>query len=154
MVRLEPDSFDPAAQIAAFSAQSTGAIVTFLGTVRPHANGQTVQALELQHYSGMTEREIGTIIDMARARFDIDDVLVIHRIGRVAVNDPIVLVCAASAHRRAAFDAVDFLMDYLKSEAPFWKKEICDGRSQWIEPRAEDYKDKARWNDRSRPAGD
>lgn len=138
-------TFDPDAALAKFRArnQNAGAVVSFLGQVR--SEGDNVDALELEHYPGYTEKYVHAIARTAFDRWALDDLYVIHRVGRMAPGEAIVLVATASAHRRAAFEATDFMMDYLKSEAPFWKKEIRGGVSHWIEPRCEDYQDKARW---------
>jgi len=151
MLRVTDANFDPADEIAQFSqrADGAGAITTFLGKVRTHHNGEAVTGLTLQHYPGMTEREIEAILTQAARRWTLEATLVIHRTGFVEPGAPIVLVCTASAHRRAAYEANDFLMDYLKSDALFWKKEHRITGDVWIEPRAEDYSDKKRWERRS-----
>ncbi|WP_428409039.1 molybdenum cofactor biosynthesis protein MoaE [Hyphococcus sp.] len=147
MIRVSEESFDPGAELSAFekSAQGAGAVVSFLGKVRDLADGEDVRALYLEHYPGVTERSITDIEAEARRRWTIDDALIIHRVGEMKAGEPIVMVCVASAHRRDAFEAADFLMDYLKTEAMFWKKELRDGGEAWIEPRDADYKDAARW---------
>ena len=134
---------DPAALLAAFSEsqRAAGAIVSFTGTVR----GGGVEALELEHHPSFTARVIERIADDARARFDIADCLVVHRVGLLLPGEPIVFVAAASAHRRAAFEAVDYLMDRLKTEAPLWKREHRVDGAAWIEARASDVADRARW---------
>ncbi len=146
------DPFSPEDKIAAFRAglKNAGAMVSFTGIVRDvaaaSAGGNQVTALELQHYPGFTERQISAFAQTALDRFDIQDVLIIHRVGTMVPEDPIVLVAVAAVHRRAAFEAADYLMDYLKTSAPFWKKELRGTQSIWIEPRTEDYSDKARWS--------
>ena len=147
MIRLADRNFEPVAELAKFEKmnENAGAIVSFLGKVRGQADGQKVKALHLDHYPGVTEQSIYDIVQLASARWAIDDALIIHRTGEVLAGEPIVLVCVANAHRRAAFEAADFLMDYLKTEALFWKKERLDGEERWIEPREDDYKDAARW---------
>lgn len=144
-VRILADAFDPNAEARDFAERrrASGAIVTFLGQARAE-NGR-VEQLTLEHYPGFTEERICAFVDEARRRWPLDGVRIVHRAGVVRPREPIVFVAAAAAHRRAAFDAVDFLMDRLKTEAPFWKKEIMDGNERWIEPRAEDHADKARW---------
>lgn len=147
-VAIASGPFDPEAEIAAFRQALTdsGAIVTFTGQVRPSSDTGSVTKLSLQHYPGMTERGIDAMLDEAAARWPLEAVLVIHRVGDMGPHDPIVLVATASAHRRAAFEAADFLMDYLKSRALFWKSETGAGGRVWIEPRDEDYADAARWD--------
>lgn len=149
MIRVLETSFDPNAEIAAFNkrAGAAGAVVTFLGAVR--ADAGAVRVLELEHFPGVTEKSITAIENKARTRWPVSDIDIVHRVGRLAPGEPIVLVCVAADHRREAFEAADFLMDYLKTEAMFWKKEIRDDREDWIEPRAADYKDAARWRETS-----
>lgn len=147
MIRVSPEPFDPGAELSAFErdAGGAGAVVSFVGKVRGAAGEKNVTSLYLEHYPGVTERSIAAIEDEARKRWALFDVLVIHRVGALAPGEAIVMVCAASAHRREAFEAADFLMDYLKTEAMFWKKEVRDGDEAWIEPRDADYKDAERW---------
>lgn len=152
MIRVQAEPFDPHAEVAAFQhgRAEAGACASFVGSVRASAHGMQVTALELEHYPGFTETQIGAIVDDARARFDVIDLAVIHRYGRMLPGEAIVLVAALSAHRREALQAVDYLMDRLKTDAPFWKKEVRgDGASrteEWIEPRSRDMTDRARWN--------
>ena len=145
MISLTDQAFDPGALLTAFSRdrQETGAIATFTGLARAERGATTV--LELDAYPGFTEREIGKIAGEAKARFALDDLQIVHRIGQIAPGEPIVFVATAATHRRAAFEACDFLMDYLKSRAPFWKKETGPDGARWIEPRAQDHADIARW---------
>lgn len=147
MIRVSPEPFDPGAELSAFErgAGRAGAVVSFVGKVRGAAGEKNVASLYLEHYPGVTERSIAAIEDEARKRWALLDVLIIHRVGMLAPGEPIVMVCVASAHRREAFEAADFLMDYLKTEAMFWKKEVRDGGEAWIEPRDADYKDAERW---------
>ncbi len=147
-VRIAEQAFDPEAEIAAFrnALTQSGAVVTFTGQVRPSSGDGQVSTLSLQHYPGMTERGIEAMLDDAAERWALEAVLVIHRVGDMAPHDPIVLVATASAHRRAAFEAADYLMDYLKSRALFWKSETGAGGKTWIEPRDADYADAARWD--------
>ncbi len=149
MINVLDTPFDPAATIAAFQKRnrSAGAVVTFSGAVRAHAGDEAVAALELEHFPGVTEKSIAEIERQARERWPLGDVEIIHRVGRLAPGESIVLVCVAADHRREAFEAADLLMDYLKTEAMFWKKEVRGGDAHWIEPRAEDYKDAARWKE-------
>lgn len=144
---LRDAPFSPAEALEAFTADAGGAggIVTFSGHVRLEANGAPVQTLYLQAYSPMTERGIESAMQSARVRWRLIALTVIHRTGAIAPGEAIVFVAAASAHRRAAFEAADFMMDYLKTEAVFWKKEIGPDGARWIEPRAEDYADNSRW---------
>ncbi len=146
MIRLSPEPFEPGALLTGFTPgrTETGAGGTFTGIARAE-KGQTA-ILELEAYPGFTESEIGKIAEEARQRWSLDDLLVVHRIGKIAPGEPIVFVATASGHRRAAFEACDFLMDYLKSRAPFWKKEHGPAGERWVEPRAEDYADAARWD--------
>tara|TARA_R110000782_G_scaffold66564_4_gene134913 strand:+ start:1720 stop:2178 length:459 start_codon:yes stop_codon:yes gene_type:complete len=123
-----------------------GAIVSFSGLVRDKSKLGEVKSLHLQAYSPMTERGIAKAAAEARQRWALDALVIIHRIGDLAPGDPIVFVATASAHRRAAFEAADFLMDYLKTEAVFWKKETTESGANWVEPRPEDYEDRDRWS--------
>ena len=148
MIILTNQPFDPGALLTAFcrGRTETGAVATFTGLARAE-QGSTV-TLELEAYPGFTETEIGRIAEDARERFALDDFAITHRVGRIAPGEAIVFVATAAAHRRAAFEACDFLMDYLKSRGPFWKKETGpDGQARWIEPKAQDHADIARWKD-------
>jgi molybdopterin synthase catalytic subunit len=144
-IRLTFDAFDPGALLTEFckGRSEVGAVATFTGIARAEA-GQTT-ALELEAYPGFTEAEIGKTAERAKARFGLDDFAILHRVGKIAPGDPVVFVATAARHRRAAFEACDFLMDYLKSKAPFWKKEHGPAGARWVEPRAEDHADLARW---------
>jgi len=150
MISVTDQSFNPAEALAAFEkrAHGAGAIVTFIGAVREDAGSDTVEALVLEHYPGVTEQSIAEIASDAKARWPISAFEIIHRVGRLGPGEPIVMVAVASAHGRAAFEAADFLMDYLKTEALFWKKEIRAGGEIWIEPRADDYKHTALWDEK------
>jgi len=152
VIRVISDPFDPGTELSAFEkeASGAGAIVSFVGKVRAAAGSDSVKALYLEHYPGVTEQSIAEIENKARGRWEIDDALIIHRVGELAPGDPIVMVCVAGRHRREAFEAADFLMDYIKTKAMFWKKEIRDSGAVWIEPRHADYKDAARWNESGR----
>ena len=147
MIRVSDQPFEPGKELEAYtkSASESGAVVSFLGKVRATADANTVVALELEHFPEFTESAIAKIEAKAMQRWNIDEPLIIHRVGRLRPDDPIVFVCVSAVHRREAFEAADFLMDYLKSEAPFWKKEIREGGEVWIEPRDNDYKDVERW---------
>jgi len=145
MIRLADAPFDPAAELGRFCAGRTesGAVASFIGIARGEQGQAT--ALELEAYPGFTEAEIARCAEAAAARFSLQDVLIVHRWGRIAPGEPIVLVATASAHRREAFEACDYLMDYLKSRAPFWKKEHGPAGPRWVEPTARDLDDLARW---------
>ena len=149
MISLSDAPFDPAALLSAFAKgrSEVGAVATFTGLAR--AEGGEAQVLELEAYPGFTEAEIGKIAEQARQRFELDDLLIRHRVGQIAPGEPIVFVATAARHRRAAFEACDFLMDYLKSRAPFWKKEHGPDGARWIEPRDQDHEDIARWDKES-----
>ncbi len=147
-VRLLEAAFDAAAEIAVFTAAHPGAggVVSFVGQVRADHGEDAVEALELRHYAPLTlpamEELAGRVLD----RWSVEGLLVLHRSGVMAPGDPIVLVAAASRHRREAFAAADFAMDHLKSESWFWKREKVAGVWRWIEPRAQDHEDLARWS--------
>lgn len=145
-VRVQTEDFDIAVEIAALTAGNPdiGAVVSFTGLVRGGAG--ELQSLELEHYPGMTERALQRIVDQARARWPLDGVCVIHRVGPLAPGARIVLVLTASRHRRAAFEAAEFLMDYLKTEAPFWKRETGPQGATWVDARETDTAARARWS--------
>lgn len=141
-VLVQPQPFDAGALLDGFGA-GAGAVVTFTGLVR--GDGGLV-ALDIEHYPGMTERALAAHAQAAADRFGLDDVLVVHRHGPLPVGEPIMMVATAARHRRAAFDAADFLMDWLKSRAPFWKREIGpDGPRGWVEAKADDEAALDRW---------
>lgn len=146
-VAIQTQDFDVAAEIAALRAQDprVGAVCTFIGTVRDRSDGQSVSAMELEHYPGMTEKAIEAMIDEALRRFDIYGVRVIHRVGPLRPLDQIVLVAVTSAHRGQSFQACEFLMDYLKTQAPFWKKEQTPEGARWVDARLSDDQALARW---------
>lgn len=150
-VQVGPDDFDLGAEVARLRAgdAQVGAVVAFVGTVREWAQAREVTTaavgFELEHYPGMTERSIATFMAQARQRFEVRGMRVIHRVGPMSVGDQIVLVAVTSAHRHAAFQCAEFLMDWLKTEAPFWKKESVDGVGQWVEARDADTQAQARW---------
>lgn len=143
-VRLALEAFDPAAELARFGAAhgDAGGIVSFLGQVRA---GEGVDALELRHFAPLTLPGMEELAARALARWPLAGLLVIHRSGVMAPGDPIVLVAAAARHRRDAFAATDFVMDHLKGDSWFWKRERANGEWRWIEPRAEDHADRQRW---------
>ncbi|MBU1211738.1 MAG: molybdenum cofactor biosynthesis protein MoaE [Alphaproteobacteria bacterium] len=147
-VRIEPQDFDIGAEIAALTGGRTdiGAVVTFTGTVRGSAGEMPITSMTLEHYPGMTEAELARVEAEANARWPLSATLIVHRIGELHPGDNIVLVITASAHRHAAFEAAEFLMDYLKSRAPFWKKETRpDGSASWIDARETDTEAMQRW---------
>jgi molybdopterin synthase catalytic subunit len=147
-VSIQTDDFDLSAEVAALRAgdRGVGAVATFVGTVRDRSDGAGVRLMELEHYPGMTEKAIEAMIDDAMQRFGIRAVRVVHRIGPLKPTDQIVLVAVTSAHRGQAFQACEFLMDYLKTQAPFWKKEHTpDGGSRWVDARVSDDAALARW---------
>lgn len=139
-VDLTDVAFDPHARLAAYDAAGAdhGALASFVGYCRNRSHGRAVATLELQHYPGFTEQEIGRIAECAARRHELKDVLVVHRIGVIRPGEAIVLVAARSAHRAAAFAAVEELMDFLKTDAPLWKREDGAGGARWVEPTAED----------------
>ncbi len=145
-VRLQTAPFRPGELLDTFSAgrRETGAVVSFTGLMRAE-NGQA-DTLELDAYPGFTEAEIGRTVEAAEMRFDLQDALVVHRYGAIAPGEAIVFVATAASHRRAAFEAADHLMDYLKSRAPFWKRSRGAGGERWIEPTVQDHVDAARWD--------
>jgi molybdopterin synthase catalytic subunit len=145
MIRIGAEPFEPAAELAAFTARvpGAGAIASFTGLVRGESG--RVYGLDLDHYPALTEGAVAAIGDEARARFGLDGLVIVHRHGALAPGEPIVFVAAAAAHRRAAFEAVDYMMDRLKTEAPFWKREHGPDGSRWIEARDADLRDRARW---------
>jgi len=147
MIRVQADPFDPAAELAAFVERvpGAGAIASFTGLVRAESDGEAVSALELDHYPELTGRAVAGIGEDAQERFGLAAHVIVHRHGALAPGEPIVFVAAAAAHRRSAFDAVDYMMDRLKTEAPFWKREHGPQGARWIEAREADLKDKARW---------
>jgi molybdopterin synthase catalytic subunit len=146
-VRVQQAVFDAGAEIAGLSQDSAvGALASFVGLVRDYGDKQHVAALELEHYPGMTEKALWAIVDEAKERWSLSGATVIHRVGRLELGAPIVLVVTAASHRRDAFAACEFLMDYLKTRAPFWKKEITrDGSAHWVEAKASDEGAAARW---------
>ncbi|RZT09674.1 molybdopterin synthase catalytic subunit [Duganella sp. CF402] len=139
-VRIQAEDFDLSAEVAQLRAghPKVGGVVTFVGTVRDLNEGATVSAMELEHYPGMTEQSISDIIDQARQRWPIMGALVIHRVGPLKPLDQIVLVAVTAAHRGEAFAACEFIIDYLKTEAPFWKKEQTPEGARWVDARVSD----------------
>ncbi len=146
-VLIQSQDFDLAAEITVLRAgdKRVGAVCSFIGTVRDRNDGSDVSELELEHYPGMTEKSIEAMIDDARRRFDIYAARVIHRIGPLKPFDQIVMVAVTSAHRGESFQACEFLMDYLKSHAPFWKKEQTPEGARWVDARVSDEVALAKW---------
>lgn len=145
-VRLLNMPFDPGAELSTFTASSkgAGAVVSFTGIVRGDGG---LHAMEIEHYPAMTERALADHRAKAMTAFDLSDALIIHRHGRLKVGEVIMMVATAAPHRRAAFDGADFLMDYLKSRAPFWKKELGQDGATWVEAKDEDEAALSRWAD-------
>jgi len=147
-VRLAPDSFDPADELAGFTRAATGAgaVVSFVGLARGQGrDGAEVESLFLDHHPRLTEQSLGEIAAAAAKQFDVAAVRIVHRCGTVAAGEAIVFAAAAARHRRAAFEAADYLMDRLKTDAVFWKREDGVDGSHWIEPTEADRADRARW---------
>lgn len=152
MIRVQAEDFDPGAEIARFTQGNgkVGGVCLFLGLVRDFigedaASGQSVRGMTLEHYPGMTEKQLAAIEAEARSRWPLEDALIIHRYGRLAPGDRIVLVATASAHREAAFQSCHFLIDWLKTRAPFWKIEHTPEGDHWVEAKASDDTMAARW---------
>jgi molybdopterin synthase catalytic subunit len=146
-VRVQADDFDLGKEVAALRAGNpqVGAVASFVGTVRDINNGTGISAMELEHYPGMTEKALEDIVAQAKARWDIFDALVIHRVGPLKPLDQIVLVAVTSKHRGASFAACEFIMDFLKTQAPFWKKEQTPEGARWVDARVDDDKALAKW---------
>ena len=146
-VLITPTDFDLSTEIATLRARNprVGAVCSFVGTVRDRNDGSTVASMELEHYPGMTEKSIDTMIDAAHQRFDILGARVVHRVGLLQPLDQIMMVAVISAHRGQSFQACEFLMDYLKTQAPFWKKEQTPEGSRWVDARVADDAALARW---------
>ena len=147
-VRVQTEDFDVGLEIRKLSQarKDTGAVVSFVGLVRDLNEGDEVSALTLEHYPGMTEKSLAAIIEQAKVRWRIMDALIVHRVGTLQPSDQIVLVIATSAHRGDAFSACEFMMDYLKTEAPFWKKEANSTGEHWIEAKSADDAARDRWS--------
>lgn len=146
-VRVQPQDFDIGAEIATLRKGNAkiGAIASFIGLVRDINEGDQVATMTLEHYPGMTEKALEEIVAQAKSRWDVYDALVVHRVGRLLPLDQIVLVVVTSAHRGDAFAACEFLMDYLKTQAPFWKKEDTEKGARWVDARESDDAAAARW---------
>jgi molybdopterin synthase catalytic subunit len=146
-VRVQREDFDAGAEIAKLRANDprVGAVASFVGVARATNDGERVDAMSLEHYPGMTERALEDIVAQARRRWDVIDILVIHRVGELKPLDQIVLVAVTSSHRGDAFAACEFVMDYLKTEAPFWKKETTPAGTRWVQARESDDAARDRW---------
>lgn len=150
-IRVQTEDFDAGFEINQLrkARKDVGAVVSFIGQVRDINEGDNVTQLTLEHYPGMTEKSLNAIVAEAKARWNIIDVLVIHRVGTLQPCDQIVMVAVSGAHRGEAFAACEFVMDYLKTEAPFWKKEVTPAGERWVEARASDDDAKERWNSKT-----
>ncbi|RYE95831.1 MAG: molybdopterin synthase catalytic subunit MoaE [Oxalobacteraceae bacterium] len=146
-VRVQAEDFDLGVEVARLRAGDPriGAVVSFVGTVRDMNDGDQVAELELEHYPGMTERSLEDIVEQARTRWPLYGALVVHRIGPMKPQEQIVLVATSAAHRGEAFAACEFIMDYLKTDAPFWKKEQTPNGARWVDARSSDDTAKAKW---------
>ncbi|WP_248803704.1 molybdopterin synthase catalytic subunit MoaE [Pseudomonas sp. MWU13-2100] len=146
-IRVQVQAFDPGAEVNALHAANLGigAVVSFVGYVRDFNDGHEVAGMFLEHYPGMTEKALGKIVAQARERWPLLGLEVLHRVGALEPGEPIVFVGVTSAHRQAAFDACNFVMDYLKTQAPFWKKETTAEGPHWVEGRASDQAAAERW---------
>lgn len=146
-VRIQHEDFDVAREIAQLRASqpAVGAVAAFIGIVRDLNDAAEIRTLTLEHYPGMTEKALAGIVAEAKRRWDLGDALVIHRVGELKPSDQIVLVAVTSTHRGEAFAACQFIIDYLKTQAPFWKKEMTPAGDRWVEARASDDEAAARW---------
>lgn len=153
-VSIQTEDFDLSTEVARLREQNqrVGAVCSFVGTVRDRNDGLSVSTLELEHYPGMTEKSIEAMVDEALKRFDIYAARVVHRVGLLQPLDQIVLVAVTSAHRGESFQACEFLMDYLKTQAPFWKKEQTPGGARWVDARVSDDAALAKWGIEARNA--
>ena len=153
-VSIQTEDFDLSTEVARLREQDqrVGAVCSFVGTVRDRNDGLSVSTLELEHYPGMTEKSIEAMVDEALKRFDIYAARVVHRVGLLQPLDQIVLVAVTSAHRGESFQACEFLMDYLKTQAPFWKKEQTPGGARWVDARVSDDAALAKWGIEARKA--
>jgi molybdopterin synthase catalytic subunit len=147
MIRVQTEDFDVGAEIAALTEgnHAVGGLAVFVGLVRDRVGGEALGAMTLEHYPGMTEKALSRIEEEAKVRWPLEACLVIHRVGRLEPGERIVLVAAASAHRQAAFEACQFLIDWLKTKAPFWKQEETEGGPKWVEARGSDDQAAKRW---------
>lgn len=147
MIKVQQDDFDLGQEYTALRrrSQSPGAIVTFSGLVRDFSGDENITGMELEHYPGMTEKSLDAIAKQARERWQLDQVTVIHRVGKLLPDDQIVFVGVSSAHRGDAFAACEFIMDFLKTQAPFWKKEFTSDGAYWVEAKTSDVQTAERW---------
>ena len=143
---VQTEDFDLTTEVEFIKSSSpnVGAIVSFIGTVRD-LNNESPVSLTLEHYPEMTEKSLESIANKARDKWELESITIIHRVGTLCIGDQIVLVITTSEHRQEAFDSCNFIMDYLKTDAPFWKKEISDKEEKWVENRETDEKQKSRW---------
>ena len=148
-IEVRHEDFDAGAEIREAERRSPldGAVVSFVGIVRSRNDGNSIRSMTLEHYPGMTEKALAEIVEKARRRWSLGDVTVIHRVGELQVGEQIVLCLVASPHRAEAFEACEFIMDWLKTEAPFWKKEKTPEGERWVDARESDEARKARWGD-------
>ena len=146
-VRVQTEDFDVGAESRSLQAETVGGIALFVGTVRGLSSDEGVTAMTLEHFPGMTESELERIEAEARARWPLEDVTIIHRVGRLVPGEQIVMVGTASAHRKAAFESAEFIMDFLKTDAPFWKAEERGDKKRWVEARDSDDAARDRWSD-------
>lgn len=149
-VRILEEAFDPTEEISRLSRtdNSMGAVVSFIGTMRDLNEGDNVSSMTLEHYPGMTEKALQQIIVDARSQWELGEVTVIHRVGKILPSDPIVLVAVTSVHRGEGFDACEFIIDFLKTRAPFWKKEITDNGKRWVDARESDELATDQWKEK------
>jgi len=145
-VRIQTGDFDVGMESRALQAETVGGIALFVGTVRGLSSDDGVTAMTLEHFPGMTESELERIEAEARQRWPLENVTIIHRVGRLLPGEQIVMVAVSSSHRQAAFDAAQFIMDFLKTDAPFWKAEERDGKTSWVEAKDSDDAARARWS--------
>jgi len=147
-VEISPGPFDPEQTLSALRRgnPATGALVSFLGLMRDINDGESVSSMFLEHYPGMTEKALQAIVDEARGRWQLDQVRVVHRVGEIRPEEPIVLVVTSSRHRGDAFRGCEFIIDYLKTRAPFWKREVTASGSRWVEARSSDDEARDRWS--------
>ncbi|HYQ38071.1 MAG TPA: molybdopterin synthase catalytic subunit MoaE [Pseudomonas sp.] len=147
-IRVQNEPFQPGIELEALHAANAGigAVVGFVGYVRDYNDGNPVAAMTLEHYPGMTEKALAGIVEQARARWPLLGVEILHRVGHLLPGEPIVFVGTASSHRQAAFDACNFIMDYLKTRAPFWKREDTPEGARWVDGRASDQAAARRWD--------
>jgi molybdopterin synthase catalytic subunit len=154
VIRVQREPFDPGAELAAFGRGDAGigGVASFVGLVRGAVDGSPLRAMTLEHYPGMTERQLARIEAEARGRWPLADCLIVHRFGRMEPGEPIVLVATASAHRQAALESCAFLIDWLKTAAPFWKLEETEAGAAWVDARESDDEAAARWGRRPKAA--